>query len=240
MADRRKLSDLKKSRPSRWRKLLMSRGWRVYGAGGCMLLLALVFLVSGVVMSGIWNNGLSKLEADLQAELSLAKTEANLADSGKDEQNGNSQVGDGEGLDARKPRRINDDRIIQDMISHATTWNNRAAYESSRAELLKHYDWLSEETNAEFLLGFFPPGDDLYVRLDGEIVGDLLSDGRNITFGSITTYLLDESEDGVRQYFAEATTQSTGQVGGTATGHMVMTYETRSDGSVRNLKCYSM
>lgn len=211
----------------------------MYGAGVCLTACAVLVFAAGLVLDGVWSRSLAGLEHDLQMQLELAKLQAEA--SGGDEDDGASgDVLNGYDREMESGRRTGDDRVVNDMLSHATTWNSRGSYEQSRKELLAHYDWLTAETNPEFLLKFFPPGEELYAKLDGVILSDPLSDGRNISFESMRTYLLDEDGSGVRRYFAEVTTQSIGQVGGVATGHLVATYETRADGSVWNMKCYTV
>lgn len=221
---------------------LASRGWRVYGPGGCLVALALVVFCTGLILDGVWTRRLDDLEADLKSRAEIAEAEAKRNQEASDDGTGAAQpVGPVEYVGETDPaRRAEDDRIVMDMVSHATTWSSRQEYEESRQELLRHYDWLNMNTNAEFLSSFFPPGDDLYIKLDGVVVGDTLADGRNITFESMVTYLLGEDPDATRHYLAEAVVQSSGQVGGTAQARVAVTYDTHSDGSVWNLKCYSV
>lgn len=245
MANRRKLKDIhetdKPKKPSKLvlavRKLMMTRGWKLYGPGSCLLVSACIVFVIGLVLDGHWNTRLSEREAELQAQVDIAESEA----AQKDAETGGREEASTEGTVANQSRRRTlDDMTISDMISHATTWDSRRSYETSRNELLAHYEWLTEETNPEFLLKFFPSAENAYVKLDGMIISDPLEDGRNISFSSLTSYLLEERDDGSRLYFAEATVQSRGQVGGISDAHMAMTYETRSDGSVWYLKCYTV
>jgi len=259
MPDRRKLSDKVRERnrgrakPAgsktvkhpRLHAFFMSRAWQVYGAGGCLLAVAVLVLCAGLVMDGIWTGRLNDLEADLKMRVEIAEAEAKRNQEPAAGQANAGVISPGSGPvdyvgETNQPRRTEDDRVVMDMVKHATTWKNRAEYTEARRELLDSYDWLDMNTNAEFLSSFFPAPDDLYVKLDGVVVADNLADGRNITFESMMTYLLSEEPNGTRHYLAEIVVQSSGQVGGTSQAMLGATYTTRSDGSVWNLKCYSV
>lgn len=227
----------------RFRRLAATRGWRTYGAGGCLLAAAVLVFCAGLVLDRVWDGRLEAHRTELQAAYDLAAADKAQAPGGQSGTDGPQAATDADAdaaSDADPLRRSGDDRVAADMLSHATTWDDRAEYEASRAELLSHYDWLTEDTNPEFLLKFFAPGDDLYLYIDGEVVGDLMSDGRNLSFGSMTSYLLEERPDKGRSYFAEVTVQSRGQVGGSADAHLVVTYDTDASNRVSGMKCYTV
>lgn len=212
------------------KEFFKSQFWKDFGAGiVCAVLAAAVFL--GYSMMRIhWNDVLEKARAD-----SLSQLAPIVNQDASDEQSDVQPAACYPGVDLQ--RKASDDAMMSDIMRYVTTWSDSDSYLNSRDHLLEKYPWLDEDES--FLRDFFPP-EEKFIVYDtaGNLVKNLLDDGRNMTFVSFYGHLLGiEGDDYL--YWAVVTIQSHGTSGeGSANGRVFLTYRTGADGQAKDIDAY--
>lgn len=216
-----------------------SEQFRAFGPGILMAVAAVFVLAVYGGLRVYWNGQIEKAEQ----EIVLIENQGGQVTESSDETPEHDTVSGAAneqrisltGVDEK--RKQDDDKLMADIISYAVTWSSSSTYENSRKHLLEKYDWLDEDS--AFLTTFFPPVERMIIRdLDGNIVQNLLDDGRNIAFASFYSYVVGVDGD-VYSYVAEVATQSRGVTGeGTATGKILLTYSVNGEGHAEDIQAY--
>lgn len=213
------------------KKFFASRFWMDFGVGIIMGVLALGLFLGVSIMQGQWQKELA--EMDVTINDTVMSTRPGLDTTNRDVTPNYTVTG----LDLT--RKDKDDRIAADVFTYATTWSSVQTYMSQRDHLVKKYTSLDE--GSQFLTEFFPPIDRIVIRdASGTVIRDPFSEGINLQFSYMDTYVLNISDEDVYSYFAKISVNGSGPAGGTSSGQFVATYDIDANGVISNVFCYTL
>ena len=217
------------------KSFFQSEFWKMYGGATIAIVLALLVFFAGLILKSVWTSQLSDMRVNVIAEQNdkVIQQGGESALPAVDEKENTVRV-NLTGCDMNRKNR--DDKMMADFLSYGVTWSNSEEYTAQRNKLMSKYAWLSADS--EYLSKFFPDPSGLIIRdHSGADMFNPLDDGRNTRFTGLYTHVVDV-KDGVYSYVGDLRTQSSGLVGGTATGKIIVTYDTTETGEVENLHFY--
>lgn len=208
--------------------------WKQFGQGIVLISFALIVFIVGIGCKLYWDYSLEKTNNDTIAQTNEDALQVQQEQTELENQENEVRVSV-TGMDIMRKR--SDDVMMADLLKNSVTWSDKASYAAARDKMLAKYPYLDE--SSQFLTTFFPSIDTINQYETINNGNKLLQDGCNLKFLSLTTHVVAINE-GVYSYVADMVVQSDGLAGGSATGHVIVTYDVDADRQAVNIKAYTV